>query len=170
MEARVIRVIHITKEEFITEAENWNVKLGEDSVENHYDIAEIKEHFPESMIITEEMCDESEGGFIMYSDHFHEIFTRLAGYIRFTTNKAMRIEEIIEVLMNELDGDFPTRIELKINEDLYEVWFAEKMYLIDVDAGELIICADYSEYGLNPEDTDSYCDIEYASGAIIEVL
>lgn len=80
MEVKVINgleCIRVTKEEFIKLAERWNREIGEDD----YDIQEIRDNFPNEMIITEDMCDEYEGGFIMYSDHFHEIFTEHLGRI-----------------------------------------------------------------------------------------
>lgn len=74
MKVRVINAkaeIDVTRDEFVKLAEQWNKEVGE----NDYDIAEILANFPDKMTITEDMCDEYEGGFIMYSDHFYEVVT-----------------------------------------------------------------------------------------------
>lgn len=66
----------VARDEFVELASEWN---NEVDYEHQYDIEEINDAFPEEMIITEDVCDESEYGFIMWSEHFREIVKGLIG-------------------------------------------------------------------------------------------
>ena len=46
-----------------------------------YDIREAEENFPDTMIITEDMLDEYEDGFIMWADDFYEVINEFMGYL-----------------------------------------------------------------------------------------
>lgn len=62
--------ITITREEYVFIAEKENKDFGQ---EYQYDIDEIKNMELDSITITEDMLDECEEGFYMWSDTFWEI-------------------------------------------------------------------------------------------------
>lgn len=73
--------LELSKKEYIKIIEASNKSYASSNPECMYDVREAEENFPDTMVITEDMLDEYEGGFVMWYDDFFEVINEFVGYL-----------------------------------------------------------------------------------------